>query len=269
MPSPFPGMDPFLEHSDVFPGFHDGLIAYLRESLQPLLPDPYFADMGRRTWIEVSERFIEPDVEVLRTRSPRGDSESGGVAVLSPTATKPIVLHIPHDEHHEPFLEIYSGRGKNRRLVTSIEVLSPANKTPGEHGRDLYVKKQLELLDSKVHLVEIDLLRGGEHTTTVPLNRLRAKTGSFDYHVCVHQFDCWEDYFIYPIQLPDALPTVSIPLLPGDDPVPVNLQAVFTRCYETGPYAREIDYRQDRPIPPLKPRRARWAKQLLTGSRHR
>lgn len=51
MPSPFPGMDPYLEHPDIFPGLHDGLIAYLRESLQPLLPPPYHADIGRRTWV--------------------------------------------------------------------------------------------------------------------------------------------------------------------------------------------------------------------------
>ena len=265
MPSPFPGMDPYLEHPDLFPGLHDRLITYLGESLQPLLPDPYFADMGRRAWVEVSERFIEPDVEVLRTRtrSRREDSESGGVAVASPAATRPVVVHIPHDERHETFLEIFVGRGKNRRLVTTIEVLSPTNKTPGEHGRDLYVRKQREMLGSKVHLVEIDLLRGGEHTTAVPRDRLLAKAGSFDYHVCVHQFDYWEDYFTYPIQLPDSLPTVSIPLLPGDEPVAVDLQAVFTRCYDTGPYLREIDYRHDRPLPSLTPQRARWAKQWL------
>ena len=96
-------MDPYLEHPDLFPGLHDRLITYLGESLQPLLPDPYFADMGRRAWVEVSERFIEPDV----------------------------VVHIPHDERHETFLEIFVGRGKNRRLVTTIEVLSPTNKANG------------------------------------------------------------------------------------------------------------------------------------------
>jgi Protein of unknown function (DUF4058) len=52
----------------------------------------------------------------------------------------------------------------------------------GEHGRDLYVKKQREMVQSKVHLVEIDLLRGGEHTMAVPRNRLLAQAGPFDYH---------------------------------------------------------------------------------------
>ena len=265
MPSPFPGMDPYLEHPDVFPGLHDGLITYLRESLQPLLPAPYFADMGRRAWVELSERYIGPDVNVLRSRARDKDESpgSGGVATAVRTASEPLVIHVPHDERREPFLEIYIGRGKDRRLVTTIEVLSPSNKTPGDRGRDLYLKKQSEILESQVHLVEIDLLRSGTHTTAVPHDRLAAKAGEFDYHVCVHQFDNFEDYLVYPIQLPDPLPTVSVPLLPGDGQVPVDLQAVFTRSYDTGPYTREIDYREDRPTPPLEPHRASWLKRLL------
>lgn len=231
MPSPFPGMDPYLEQPDVFPGLHDRLIAYLSEALQPLLPAPYFADLGRRAWIEVSER--------------------------------PLVIRVPHDERQEPFVEIYAGRGKQRRLVTSIEVLSPSNKQPGEDGRNLYLRKQRELLRSKVHVVEIDLLRGGEHTTAVPHDRLLAEAGSFDYHICVHRFDNLEDFFVYPVRLPESLPVVNIPLLPGDESVAVDLQTVFTRSYDTGPYAREIDYRHDRPVPPLTPKQSRWAKQCL------
>ena len=41
MPSPFPGMDPFLEHPEVFPDLHDSLGATLRESLNARLPEPY------------------------------------------------------------------------------------------------------------------------------------------------------------------------------------------------------------------------------------
>ena len=151
MPSPFPGMDPYLEHPDIFPGLHDRLVAYLSEALQPLLPSPYYADLGRRAWIEVSERYIGPDVNVLRRRSRDTDVKSGngGVATAARTATRPLVIHVPHDERREPFVEIYTGRGKNRRLVTTIEVLSPSNKKPGEEGRDLYLRKQRELLQEQ------------------------------------------------------------------------------------------------------------------------
>ena len=119
------------------------------------------------------------------------------------------------------------------------------------------------MLKSRVHLVEVDLLRGGEHTTAVPRDRLVAKAGPLDYHVCVHQFDNFEDYFVYAVQLAEPLPVVSIPLLPGEGAVSVDLQAVFTRSYDTGPYAREINYARDRPVPPLGPKQARWARQCL------
>ncbi len=265
MPSPFPGMAPYLEHPEIFPGLHDRLIAYLSEALQPVLPSPYFADLGRRSWIEVSERYIGPDVNLLRRRDADQDAPggNGGAATAVRTAARPLVIHIPHDERREPFVEIYAGRGKNRRLVTSIEVLSPSNKKPGHESRELYLRKQRELLQSRVNLVEIDLLRGGEHTTAVPHDRLVAKTGPFDYHVCIHHFHNWEDYLVYPVQLEEPLPTVGVPLLPGDGEVTVDLQAVFARSYDTGPYPREIDYLQDRPEPPLTAKQARWVKKCL------
>jgi hypothetical protein len=259
-------MDPFLEQPERFPGFHDKLITYLSELLQPKLPDPYFADSGRRAWIEVSERFIGPDVQVLKPRQAKERPEernAGGVAVEVPPSTRPLVIHVPHDERSEPFIEIYTGRRSERRLVTTIEVLSPSNKAPGEQGRELYVRKQREILQSKVHLVEIDLLRAGEHTTAVPQHRLLAKAGRFDYHVCVHRFDRFEDYLVYPIQLAEHLPEVAIPLLPGDPSIPVDLQAVLDRAYDAGPYRREIDYRAEAPFPPLPPEQEAWAAGVL------
>jgi hypothetical protein len=262
MPYLFPGMDPFLEHPDIFPDFHDSFITYLRESLQPQLPDPYYAALGRRAWIEVSERFIGPDVNVLRSRRERTESH-GTVAVADLQSTQPLVIHVPHDERVEPLIEIYTGRGSTRRLVTSIEVLSLSNKTPGEHGRDLYLRKQQEILDSKTHLVEIDLLRSGQHTTAVPEGRLTKAGVPFDYHICIHHFDNLEDYFVYPIGLPQPLPSVQIPLLPGDGEVPLDLQQVFRRTYDAGPYSREIDYQHDTPIPPLTAEQSAWARQQL------
>lgn len=237
MPSPFPGMDPFLEHSEIFPDLHDRINSHLSEVLQAALPSPYYAVIGRHTWIEVSQRYIGPDVQVQRSRrgSPPAQELSGGVAV----AAKPKVVRVPHEERREPFLEVYVREGSDKRLVTSIEILSLANKTPGEHGRELYLHKQWEILGSKVHLIELDLLRGGEHSTAVPYQLVRAEVGPFDYHVCVHHFDNLEDYFIYPIQLDERLPPIAIPLLPGDPAVTVDLQTVFDHCYDAGPYARE------------------------------
>jgi hypothetical protein len=234
VPSPFPGMDPYLENPDIFPDFCFAFVIYLSESLQAQLPAPYYAALGRRTWIEFSKRSDGSD--------------------------------IPHDEISERFIEINVGRRSNRRLVTSIELLSLTNKTPGEHGRDLYLRKQREILQSEVHLVEIDLLRSGKHTSAVPESRLAKRIDRFDYHVCIHHFDNLEDYFIYPIQLTQPLPAISIPLLPGDPAVSLDLQSVFFRTYDVGQYDRDIDYRTDTVDPPLTPEQAEWAKGLISKS---
>lgn len=262
MPSPFPGMDPFLEHPDIFPDFHNRFVSYLSEWLQSLLPAPYFAPIGQRAWVEVSERFIGPDVSVIRNeRSWSGGS--GLVAVADPPTTEPVVIHVPHDEFIETYIEIYTGRGAERRLVTVIEVLSPSNKTPGEHGRDLYLRKQRELLQSKTHLLEIDLLRAGQHTTAVPRPRLDRKVARLDYHVCLKRFDNFEDYFVYPILLAHPLPTVKVPLLPGDGDVALDLQAVFNRTYDAGPYSRQIDYLKDAVEPPVEGDDAVFVRQRI------
>jgi hypothetical protein len=172
-------------------------------------------------------------------------------------------VKVAHDELREPFIEIYVRTDEGKRLITSIEILSLANKAPGAHGRDLYKRKQKEILASQVHLVEIDLLRSGEHTTAVPLDRALAECRSFDYHVSVHGFDDLETFYVYPIRLEDRLPPIAIPLLPGDPSVTLDLQSVFDRCYVAGPYAREIRYGTDAVIPPLRPEQAAWAERIL------
>jgi len=172
-----------------------------------------------------------------------------------------LVIHVPDDEIREPFLEIYFGPDE-KRLVTSIEVLSLSNKTGGEQGRALYRSKQEEILESKVHLVEIDLQRAGEHTTAVPLQWMRAQTGPFDYHVCVRRFDMRGKFTVYPIRLPQRLPTIVVPLLPDDEAVRIDLQAVLERCYVAGRYERRLNYTASL-VPPLSPELTTWARQRV------
>lgn len=267
MPSPFPGMDPFVEHPSVFPGLHDRFIAYLSEALQVTLPAPYFAEINERLWIDTSERRIGPDVDVIRGGGPRSkksmDSDnSGGVAVLA-ESPKPLLIRVPVEEYRQSYLEIRTPGDADERVVTTIEVLSPTNKTSGPKGRSLYLSKQREILDSDTHLVEIDLLRGGAHTTAIPLDRLQAKSSPFAYHVCVREFHTPEVFAVYPVRLQEKLPSIFIPLLPGDGNVTVDLQAVFTRCYDTGPYRRRVRYEVSRIDPPLEGEDLEWATQLL------
>ena len=133
MPSPFPGMDPYLERSRWFRRLHNDLITLIQEALQPLLPSPYFALMGELIWIEGSKRYVEPDVDVLRLSSARRredveGGEEGGVATLVAEAEEePDTVTVPQSpdgERTEPYLEIYARREGEDRLVSSIEILS-------------------------------------------------------------------------------------------------------------------------------------------------
>lgn len=263
MPSLFPGMDPFLELVEIFPDFHDRFITHLSEFLQASLPRPYLAGIGRRAWIEFAERLIGPDVELLLSAASRRES-SHSVAVAEAPRSEPVAVFVPHDEVIEPLVEIYSRKGSERRLITAVEVLSPTNKSRGSLGRSIYLEKQQEIVKhSQVHLVEIDLLRGGEHTTSVPLDALRQSVRPCDYHVCTHRYDDPQHYFLHAIVLEERLPEIDIPLLPGDGAVRLDLQAVFNRTYDAGPYRFEIDYSQDPPGPALSKERAAWVRNLI------
>ena len=170
MPSPFPGMDPYLESPDWFPNLHHDLIFCIKRALQSRLPRSYYAQSNQRVWLEYSRRYAEPDLEIVRSgKGPRQRSR-GGAAVAEYPPAEPVVVSVETIEHgpfQESFVEIRRRTGKEVRLVTSLEVLSPSNKTVGNPGREQYLKKQHEVLGSEVHLVEIDLLRGGTHTSAV------------------------------------------------------------------------------------------------------
>lgn len=258
MPSPFPGMDPYLEDPEVFPDLHDGLIAELRVTLNRLMPPNYFAGIGSRLWVDEAERFIGPDVPILDRPVRSTFSEQATRIAASAVATVPVIVRVPNDEIRETFVEIRSASDK-RRLVTGIEVLSLTNKWAGSRGRKLYRKKQTEMLHRQVNLVEIDLLRAGDHTTAVPFKRLVRQAQSFDYHVCIHRFSRPDEYIVYPIAMPARLPVIEIPLLPTDADVPIDLQELFDRCYDQARYHQNVDYILDQPVPKLSKEQNDWA----------
>jgi Protein of unknown function (DUF4058) len=264
MPSPFPGMDPFLEDAEFFPDLHDSLIVHLKESIQAKLPAKYYAITGNRIWLDVARPPVGPDVRIHEKNNGEESTSGGGTSVLTKPLANPVLITIPKDEFRETFVDIYAVQEHGRRLVTSIEVLSPTNKAPRERGHKLFRRKQRELLRNKVHLVEIDLLRAGKHSTTAPLRYVRAKTGAFDYHVCVHRSDRAEDFFIYPVQLADPLPSIAIPLDSGDADVEISLQGLFAAIYDSARYAKMLNYHRPIPPPALIPEKVEWIMKLLT-----
>lgn len=263
-------MDPYLEDSSMFADLHGRLNSGISEALQALLPAPYFAVMGERVFVETSNRYVEPDVHVSVDAGRRRPSNgSHATAVLERSRSQPILIETPaDDEQRETFIEIRSkSRGNAERIVTVIEVLSIANKTSGAKGQELYRRKQQELQDAEINLVEIDLLRSGEHTTACPLGKLRRKAGPFDYHVCVRLYGQLGDCLAYTNLLEHPLPVIAIPLLQQDGSVDVDLQAVFNRCYDAGPYRRRIDYSKAPPAPALGAKRTKWMRGLIKKSK--
>jgi len=147
-------------------------------------------------------------------------------------------------------------------VVTVLEVLSPSNKTPGANGREEYRRKQDEVLAAEVHLIEIDLLRGGAHTVMAPPGRLLALP-PYHYLVCVCRTQDRGQSELYAASLRERLPRVRVPLRPPDEDVALDLPQVFAECYEAGAYAYRIDCRQPPPAPPLRAEDEQWLKARL------
>ena len=247
MPSPFPGMDPWLEAPGLFPDFHNRYIAVLSAAMNAVLPPPYFAAIGTRVVVHGdAERFIEPDLDILYP------PDTHAVTATAVADVRPIIVHVPRDESTEWFVEVRTGDGENE-LVTAVEVLSASNKQPGGGRRD-YLRKQRELIERGVNLLELDFLRGGLHTTAVPIAAVRANVGRFDYHACGRRTERPEDYEIYPILLGEPLPAVGLPLRDGQT-VRIELQAPFARAYDEAAFARRVNYARP-PAPPLTPEQA-------------
>jgi len=257
MPSPFPGLDPWLEGPEHFHDFHAAFITYLREALNAVLPAGYYARGTQLVWMDDEQRR-EPDVGVFHTESrPDGDGAltlPGAVAVADEAATEP---------EKQAYLEVRTRDG--RRLVTVVEVLSPSNKARGDSGRAAYLEEQNECRAAGVHLVELDFLRGGAHTTAVPLAKLRATAGDFDCHVAITVCGERIRYFAVPITLANPLPAIPIPLDGDHPPAQIELQPLFTRTYDSGRCQEVIDYTSP-PDPPLTADQQAWAEGILRAN---
>jgi hypothetical protein len=263
MPSPFPGMDPYLERRARWPSVQQALITYASAALNTLLPANYVADIGERLYIvqEDRDRSVYPDLVVVQQppTSVAVGPGSGGAAVAI-TGDPSWVLTVHPIEIREVFIRILPLADEGR-VVTVIEILSPSNKAAGSEGRQLYLAKQREILESETHLIEIDLLRHGEHTVAPPRDQLRRR-GKWDYLVSLHRGGQGRHYQIWATTVHQRLPRIEVPLADGDPDVVLDLQAVFDRCYDDGAYARRLDYRSEPPVP-MAAEDAAWANDLL------
>lgn len=258
MPGPFPGMDPWLERPAYFTDLHNSLITYFADVLSEVLPEPYIARGATRVVLERQRR--EPDAGVYDRRD---GVPAGGIDVAAALTDAGLIAVADEQEDEaveEQYLEVRTST--DERLVTAIEFLSPTNKSPGEHGRDAYRQKQSEYLATGLGLVEIDLLRSGQHSTAVSLASLKSKVPTFCYHVCVSGAAVGPQRFVSAIRLEERLPAVQVPLDPGIPPVRVELQPLLDRFYDVRKCGRYLQYAQP-PDPPLTAEQQAWAEGVL------
>jgi hypothetical protein len=242
-------MDPYLEHPVLWEGFHARLIPEIADQLQPRLDPRYIATVEERVFVEGPQRRI-PDVWVQKTAAP----EAPALAAAADTDTA-VILEVEELQIHQKRIEILDLYNQ-QKLVAIVEVLSPTNKTPGP-GRESYVKKQQEILERDCHLVEIDLLRDGEHTVSVPQWRVQ-ELQPFHYVACVSRWPFRSRFEVRARTLPQRLPRIMIPLVEPDPDVPLDLQAAVEAVYDRARYWRRIRY--DEPcVPALEEEDQSWA----------
>jgi hypothetical protein len=253
MESPFSGMDPYLEVPSLWPDVHAGLIAAIRDHLQTQIIPRYIAQITPYVSMEQIEisptrRAIVPDVGVYE-REQLGEPGGTAVAVDAPSLLDTALMEVP-----TRYARIEIRAVEDDRLVTAIELLSPVDKRPGIDGADAYEKKRQELFMSGVHLLEIDLLRGGKRP-----NLARPSPLPHDpYFVFLSRAERWPEIAIWPCTLQKPLPRVAVPLRRPDPDVVLNLTAVLQQVYRNARYDLQVDYRDPPPPPDLAPDDAAW-----------
>ena len=255
MPSPFPGLDPFIE-GQRWPSFHTMLIAEFVRRLGRTLRPKYVCVVEERVYFERFDDpadFRRPDLQLaLDPQRRRRVTARTAVAVAEPEIREtPATV-----EETERLIHVLTLPGKE--LVAVLEVLSPSNKRRGSEGRAQYLQTRASVMATNAHLVEVDLLRGG-----APLPA-RPPLGPGQGGVLVSPGDERPQVLVYACPLRMPLPTVSIPLCGDEPPATLDLQAAYAEVYEDLAFEDSLD--RTIPLdPPLSPEDAAWVAERLAA----
>jgi hypothetical protein len=255
MPSPFPGMDPYLEGS-LWPDVHATLIPLIREAVVAALPAGYVANIDHYVWLgegEDSEPIRRGKPDAFFSEGP-GRRQRGTPAMVVAEPTTQVQLSTPRRVRRKRYIRLLDA--EDRRVVTVIELLSPSDKLP-KHDRDRYVLKREEYLAAGANLVEIDLLRRG---LRVPMGD--SDIPEADYYLLVSRAAEYPAADVWAFTVRDAIPIFPVPLKPQDPPVPLDLRKCLDRAYDGAGYEDQIAY-ADPATPPLRGPDATWATELL------
>ena len=257
MPSPFPGMNPYLEQPSVWEDFHLSFATQIRDSLASQVRPNFVVKHEERVFIhepssDERRKFLgKPDIAIL-------DAPVKSVATVSTAnpalnQVKSIMASLPEIEmERHTFVEIRDRQ--DRQLVTMIEVLSPSNKRWGP-DREHYFLQRTAMMFNTASIVEIDLLRGGPR---LPINDMP----TCDYCVTVFRKSNAPRVEAWPIKLRDELPVIPIPLKGDFTDATLDLKALLDRVYDAAGYE---DYLYESPPEPaLDPSDETWARSFMT-----
>jgi hypothetical protein len=247
MPSPFPGMDPYIETSGEWTDFRQSLIDAIHTQMNAKLQGPYIATDDWFFWCEDESadevwQIAEPDLNAMDTTPTK--------ARLMP----PVTAVLRRSQREQRYIRIFDR--SNGQTHTIIEVLSLANKTMRLDGQAYRLKRE-EYMVSRVNFVEIDLLRWGYR----PFLGNPAPPVS-DYYVLVSRV--WEapQVGIWPISVRDPLPPIPVPIQEDLDDIFLVLRACLDQAYDERRYPKLINYS----MPPtllFREPDAAWARELL------
>ena len=256
MPSPFPGMDPYLEGSE-WTSVHTELSSEIACQLAPRLRPRYIARTTRRFVtdtlddVTITTGDLHPDVGVFKSAHPAREREETVTGAPPPLQLATVI------PERAPHVTVEIRDVAHRTLVTVIEVLSPTNKRGA--GYREYLEKRQRLLLSTAHLMEIDLLRAGQR---VPM---REPLPAAPYFVFLSRAERRPVMDVWPIQLDMRLPVVPVPLLAGDPDVTLDLQLALNTVYDALNYDLSGGYTRP-PESPLPASAAVWVADLLRAA---
>ena len=204
MPSPFPGMDPYLEDDKLWASFHNQLAHSLYQMLLPGLMDRYRARISQRQYVTEQALFTS----------------------------------VVREEHTEQFIEIR--QRTDGRMVTLVDIVSPANKT-SDVGRRVFLEKRRDARANRSNIVQVELVLPGQPL----LDYAHEGVVDWDYGVTVTRCNKPDHFEIYTATLQKRLPRFRLPLASDDRDTVVDLQAAFIRSFDQGDFASQIDYGKD------------------------
>jgi hypothetical protein len=247
-------MDPFIEACGLWEDFHPKLISEIERALSAVVPEKYSVRLRVRSYVTLADTEGNDFNPVLAEGFVTAAPSIGGLD-SSPVTMQAFIAK----ELRETFIEIHE-HDPEKQLVTCIEVLSPSNKQRGSKGRKLYRRKRNALLLGTAHLVELDLLRGGQRMPMMSVWPDSPYTLLVSRELHAPRCKVWPAHFRKP------LPSLVIPLSYPDPDVRLDLQALVAVVYARSHYDRRLDYL--RPLQPaLTEEDSAWlAEQLRSRS---